>query len=234
MSITNGSKGNATAGRHETPYDFPEWINFTKGMTSAVSALSDRDFGTELCGMISEDENFSPEDPPERLTNYVVAKTIAIVKGEGIRCDTLRELFSFILWTEETWQKVDSTAVLVFHRALAQENVGNWQLVGKSRGATMVTICQRAVEELGNVFASPHTHVTTSVVPALRLHQEELLTEPVDTTEIDAPRVPDVDEVQDKPVVDAPPSVESSTETPEASNSSPLFVDSPPSKSSPS
>ena len=83
MSITNGSKGNATAGRHETPYDFPEWINFTKGMTSAVSALSDRDFGTELCGMISEDENFSPEDPPERLTNYVIAKTIAIVKERG-------------------------------------------------------------------------------------------------------------------------------------------------------
>ena len=98
----------------------------------------------------------------------------------------------------------------------------------------MVTICQRAAEELENVFASRHTHVTTPVVPALRLHQEELLTEPVDTTEIDAPTVPDIDKVQDKAVVDASLSVETSTETPEVSNSSPLFVYSPPSKTSPS
>ncbi|CAK7564468.1 MAG: hypothetical protein SEPTF4163_002362 [Sporothrix epigloea] len=254
MSEHSDDKGNFTARQPTTPYFYTPWVRFTESMNTDVRALSDRDFGTALNEMMAEEE-IDPNLPPDVLTNYVVAKSIAVTIGQHIRRETLREICSFALWTEDTWQKVDQHAITAFRKAIAREDIGTDRFPGKTRAKAMDMVCKNAVEEYDNYSTihrtalpskspeqSNDTANTDTVAERLQRHglpPNLLVTyQKCPDTNVVSPELlkksTDIDEVQDKAVVDASLSVETSTETPEVSNSSPLFVYSPPSKTSPS
>ena len=167
MSDTESKK--SAVKRQYTPYDFPAWMRFIQGANAGIAALNDLDFGTDLCELISEDLTFNPDGSSEYLTRCVIAKTIAIVSGEEIRRDTLREVFSFVEWTENTWQKVDAAATQILRKALNREAIGPASMpVGMTRAKIMYEICQHAAQELygghttGNRTSGQSTNQTVS------------------------------------------------------------------------
>lgn len=146
--------------------------------------LSNRDFGTELSEMIEEDLSISPETSPDRLTNYVIAKTIAILKGLGTtpRHEFLGKIIVFTEWTEGTWQKVDPQAIRAFRKAAKRGGDGSLRgSVGIPRARDIMLLCKEAVRELDNIYnnrstwqvtTDPVTGVNTNTGPSKGMQQK--------------------------------------------------------------
>ncbi|CAK7271608.1 hypothetical protein SEPCBS57363_004709 [Sporothrix epigloea] len=92
-----------TTRKAASPYDYPRWIEFSETMSTDVSALSGRDFGSELNTMIMEDKEIDPNLPPDDLTKSTGDLDVTPQLSTSASCDQIEVPCKWLEGKKRIW-----------------------------------------------------------------------------------------------------------------------------------